>query len=390
MHHATFVPQALEAEIQDPFQQREILTLREIQTGLDEVSVTKRRLVRVCKTWKDLAIPILYSAIIVHSITALRRLFRALHRVISQNPSMACGMWVRRLDIVFDDKLWQQLELERSDLPIELMAAFRRMPRLEILAMKMPRNDQMPEIWETIFLDHLRYNLPSLRILHWPKSQVYGQGTRNWMLMLDQSPHIIACPGICLTIAEDMLLDFASLLSRLTYVKACFDHNTLPIPPQPLAVNPISECHVTWGHPLPANSLSMFGSLIARLSLDVVQGHNLEVVMSGVIRSCPALRQMVLHMEDWSNFGDLVSLPERLEHLGLVSKKIQHQKFYYSLMTDTMQKIIAPKLTVIKFISGRNVGDLHKHPRALAQMVTICNNRKVWLWDHTGTPMIML
>jgi hypothetical protein len=402
MDQATFVPQALEAFVHDPFQRREIMTLRQIQAGLDAVSLTKRRLVLVCKTWKSLAVPILYSSIIVHTVTGLQKLISALHNNKLDDPNMTCGEWVRRLDLVFYDKFDGHMELETSPLAARLMAAFRRTPRLEMLAFRMPRDSYIHDVWESIFLDNLYNCLPSLRILHWPKI-VYHRRTPEWLNMLARAPNLTACHGLQLTLTEQNLDEYAQVLPRLTYASACFDvapaeatsQAVIQTPAQSSSAGSSLELHIGWGvwfnseAILPVGPLSAIGPLLRRLSIDVPETSELDDLLEPLSECCPQLHQLVLHMDSWFSFVGIsaLMLPETLQYLGLGSKRIQYKQIYYRQIVTVIETLSAPKLMAIKFISDRNTVDLRKHPRALQDMVAICYSRKIELWDHAGLTM---
>ncbi|TFY57687.1 hypothetical protein EVG20_g8438, partial [Dentipellis fragilis] len=142
--HATFVPYALNTNVDDPFASPGAPIDPESQTQqkLQAALATKRSLVLVCKRWHDLATPILYEAVAAqsdHSLQCLR------DTVVEMSHLSSTGTPVPRPRIRrFDLFRWQT---ERRKPSVRLLAdIFSRMPDLEIFSessfpMPMPGSD---------------------------------------------------------------------------------------------------------------------------------------------------------------------------------------------------------------------------------------------------------
>ena len=130
---AAFVPGALETDVCDPFETLQPLRfdmghqIKSLQIALD----TKLSLVRVCKRWRTLAMPILYEAVVIHGHDGLFSLCQDLNNPnLQQAPDL--GWWVRRMDLILHDLVGETEEFE-DDILSMIAHVFSRLPNLRIL-----------------------------------------------------------------------------------------------------------------------------------------------------------------------------------------------------------------------------------------------------------------
>ncbi|TFY53634.1 hypothetical protein EVG20_g10026 [Dentipellis fragilis] len=124
---ATFVPHIFDTDIADPidFPDAPIPFDKSAEDKLKASLVTKLALILVCKFWHDLAMPLLYQAVVARDNHSLRCLRDAIARP-ERLPTVPRGLRVRRLDLF----CWPEHEI---NLPLDvLIDLLSDLPHIEI------------------------------------------------------------------------------------------------------------------------------------------------------------------------------------------------------------------------------------------------------------------
>ncbi|TFY57690.1 hypothetical protein EVG20_g8440 [Dentipellis fragilis] len=128
--HATFVPHAFDVNSGDPFDIAGAPLPHDgtIQKNLIASLSTKRSLVLVCKSWHELAMPLLYQAVAAGSNSSLQSLRNTLARFASADPSIRRPR-VHRLDLF----RWSPFVLSSKQASANLISIFPYLYDLKII-----------------------------------------------------------------------------------------------------------------------------------------------------------------------------------------------------------------------------------------------------------------
>ncbi len=104
---ATFVPNAFDKDVPDPFSYPAPLSQDEIQDQMRRSLKTKRSLVLVCKLWNELSTRFLYEAVYIGLTKTLRTLDTLLAKDLDDEETSrtksAMKLWTKRLDFAIRD-----------------------------------------------------------------------------------------------------------------------------------------------------------------------------------------------------------------------------------------------------------------------------------------------
>ncbi|KAG5634904.1 hypothetical protein H0H81_000364 [Sphagnurus paluster] len=334
--------------------------------------VTKRYLVRVCKTWNRWANEFLYECIYLGRCRSLPALLNTLTKSHHERPGSHAdpsrGWWTKRLDIAIrHDRAMDEIA------PISKM--FNYLPNLDIINIKGFFSWILPELKKSCG--------PSLRVFKWCEAITIHEEWHNFLFQLTNL-RMLHCPF--------------SQPEKPTPTNFTFPHleSIYAVSPRdiPNAEYP-SLRHLIIG----GSTTDQWHPFLER------QGAKLEVIqlvlhlitlsqidLTTITTACPNLVRLDLSTDRWSLFThiswDLVA-PASIRILGLQSRAKQSNSRGYTALFSTLEKMICgSKLEYIQLIDRGNATDLRdKHPRALKRGVEMLQRKGLVLRDHEGLLM---
>ncbi|TFY56243.1 hypothetical protein EVG20_g9003 [Dentipellis fragilis] len=312
---ATFVPHAFDTDASDPFHVlgTPITFDPSTQVILQSALATKWSLVLVCKSWNDLATPLLYQAVAVRSDRGLQSLRDTLTKRtqrISPTGSFTSALRVQRLDLF----RWSPSPNTTTDILIDV---FQHLPDLEIFCASTRFHDSR-EIQSCV--------------------QAFIANCAASMRKCVLSP-----------LSEVSQSEYEHLISRCPQLSHLFipwphweNSSTFPTFPDSLTFLSIDRPLQTQSRPFPSlqhvyvQLLPEFSDIDKMETVFIIQGPYLRTVefhMSSAdawtdlslyfdfcTRYCPNLVHLILIMDDWEYDSDEVpslSIPATVTHLGL-------------------------------------------------------------------------
>ena len=394
---AAFVPGALETDVCDPFETLQPLRfdmghqIKSLQMALD----TKLSLVRVCKRWRTLAMPILYEAVVIHGHDGLFSLCQDLNNPnLQQAPDL--GWWVRRMDLILHDLVGETEEFE-DDILSMIAHVFSRLPNLRILVISinastiedMDVDDDSPPnrpIVDLICGTIGAHCMPSLRRLSWeseprPDGRIFtallGRQLNLQTVMIGGGDGADICPA---TLPQLPYLDFITLIhgDNGHGVSGTASFHTL------------RQVHIRWVDE-DFDCIQQFLAFQAPrlttsyISLHETTGDSLYPVLE---RNCPNLSRLVLIGLVWRDFlhdEPKLPFPSRITHLGISCKQSRASDQVYSNLLTWIVARMPRSIRIIRFMDASVSEDLrHRHSGILAHALSQFSSSNIRVEDNEG------
>lgn len=422
--HATFVQGAFETDIPDPFALPESQrpTTRDVHAGLRGALVTKRHLTRVCKTWRALATPILYRALMVRKVCvlpSLREILQVSRRradaeeASTEGGESSClrvvlGACTRRLDIVIgtafdrhgrDEALFSlmedvarclsQLEIftvncqnwlnfrRGLDVSSSIVAAMREVcaPSLRVLEWTNESEERVGGPWA-----ELAVAAPNLRVFRVPVR--LGNAPNQAHHFHDGKPPSLEISSVC-HLASCSLVD---VHDADPHVPMSWGNHNMEI-----------RLDISWSHGLrPSGMLQCFGSKVSRLVVSVRSTLRSDWLLT-IGLMCPSVQQLVIILDTDqtlritpSSTGP-IKLPPSVTHLGLQFRnKYPGPRDDYRILVKQFEGMRAPSLRVARLMDKKTVVHFLRvapgHFEKLASLLKVLNVR---LEDQNGEELVM-
>ncbi|ETW78179.1 hypothetical protein HETIRDRAFT_164154 [Heterobasidion irregulare TC 32-1] len=395
---ATFVPGALEADVSDPFEASQPLKfdmghqIKSLQMALD----TKYSLVRVCKRWRTLAMPILYEAVSIHGLDGLYSVYQDLRNPnLQQAPDL--GWWVRRMDLTLHDLVGEFEEIEDSVLSM-IAYVFSRLPNLQILVVSidtsavedMDVDDDSPPnrpIVDLVCGTIGAHCMPSLRMLSWESEPRPDSGIITALLgkqlylqtvMIGGGDGADICPA---TLPQLPYLDFITLIHGDNEGHGISGTASFPA---------LRQVHIRWIDE-DFDCIRQFLAFQAPrlttsyISLNETTGDSLYPVLE---MNCPNLSHLILIGLVWRDFlhdEPKLPFPSRVTHLGISCKQLRaSDQEYINLFTWIIARMHR-SIRIIRFMDASVSEDLrHRHSGILAHALLPFAGSNIRVEDNEG------
>lgn len=395
---AAFVPGALETDVCDPFETLQPLKfdmghhIESLQMALD----TKLSLVRVCKRWRTLAMPILYEAVSIHGFDGLFSLCQDLNNPNLQ-PAPDLGWWVRRMDLTLNDLVGESEETE-DDVLAMIAHALGRLPNLRILVVSidtsavedMDVDDDSPpnRPIADLVCDAIGANcMPSLRRLSWesiprPDGRIFttllGTQPNLRTVMIGGSDGADICPG---SLPQLPHLDFITLIHGDDEGHGVSGSASFPT---------LRQVHIRWVDE-DFDCIRQFLAFQAPrlttsyISLHETTGDSLYPVLE---TNCQNLSRLVLFGLKWRDFlheEPMLPFPSRVTHLGISCKQTRASDQEYGALFTWIIARMHQSIRMIRFMDASVSEDLrHRHSGILAHALSQFSGRNIRVEDSEG------
>ncbi|KAA1477693.1 hypothetical protein DENSPDRAFT_844875 [Dentipellis sp. KUC8613] len=367
--HATFVPHAFDADAGDPFDVAGAPLPHDgtIQKDLIASLSTKWSLALVCKSWHELATPLLYQAVAAGSDKSLQSLCDALARFASADLPIRRPR-VRRLDLF----RWSPFVLSSKQASANLISIFTYLPDLEIIC-----GHSFPSELADLnsYMQALVVNCGhSLR-----KCSLYSPfiSRDDCVALLTRCPrlahlYILRHPR---PRKQSYSLQDIPKQNNLTFLSL-----DLPLSQHQEPLHPIpslQHVHILLQNPPylgVEDFLSVQGPHLRTIQLNAQRfstQENIQVYFDFFGEYCPKLVHLIIICESWSQLFPPVSLPPTVTHLGVFAtgECASNGLAEYLERTGNLanQRTIP---VVIKWLNSSTKGDLERPlidvaPRAL-------------------------
>ncbi|KAG6831521.1 hypothetical protein H0H92_009789 [Tricholoma furcatifolium] len=345
--------------------------------------VTKRHVVRVCKTWNVWTTPHLYENVYLGRFKSLRPLLDALQRT-QKTPGIGhahpLGWWTKRLDIAIRDRELSFDSLQDASCLIALIVEC--FPNLNVVCF--PSDNHCVLIYpERILSSIANTSGAKLQAVVW-QSTVDPPVFDDWRAFLDKAANIKMLRS------PDHELQ-GSPPPKLNYLE------TLQVGDQTLLGDYPSLrrliCEVA-PEPSWSDAIQLYGPRLEHLQLNIRDLFTLTPVMDLVSIHCPRLVRLDLSVNDWLVVGlhmpgDELRPPPTIKVLGLQNTSIQaNAKSYRTLLNGLKQMHSTPALASIQFIDSGNAKDfVQKHRRLMLTGIAMLKRKGLELRDHEGILM---
>lgn len=365
----TLVSGSLDPAIEDPFdsveprQWRNRLTktgIRDEQRAIRDSLITKRYIVRVCKQWHALGMPLLYQSIVVGKARALDPLLDILRRSqdsIGSGDDRDCshplGWWTRRFDLLLPKNVpLEGKAVKNIDEIISLLSnlsifVLNKMPALRNVRTDFPltMNTSRVTIDEALHLSSLS-------------------------TMFEEA--LVADPGSDITSTT-----FTSFPAFATF--PAFRH-----------LHFRAEFFVSW-HPSRSPYMLAHGAELTTLYLgctELFNQHSFLALFSS--EHCPRLVHLIIVCQSWDLLRGL-RIPPQVARLGLLCESSQATDAVYNLVFDVLEGVMdppTPSLRVVRFLNPRGSVDLKdRHRKVLLRGLDWLGRYDLRVEDHEGKDM---
>lgn len=420
--HATFTAVGFSTEPPDPF----LLPEAQRPSTEDAVSVLctalvmKRTLVRVCKAWYALAMPLLYRAIFVgklHVVPALKATLAASSAAAERTAwkgkgkAVPLGMYTRRLDFSVRSEFDVSSEgRDRSHFAL-LASIVAYLPHLQIFMARYAY--WLDQSWGknvsvAVASALQRTSAASLRVLEW-SNDVQHRRQDVWYELAAACPNlrILRSPprrattwfGGELSSVRISPQAFRQIRSISWSEKPDFSEmsqSTVPDAndaPVELLFSYTGKANVS-DAVRRSTMLNVYGPRIHRLvfSASDVTGSLENVVLRTLLPRCPKLVQLVLVLEceNWRMLGGRgraaeIRLPSSMTHLGLQFIHFPTRESLFWHLMDDLLAIQMPGLSVLRIMDSRSLQELTSlYTSTFARLKKTMNERGVLVEDPDG------
>lgn len=409
---AILVPGSLDPNAEDPFDcseprhWRNRLTSHGICEEQDRIRrslVTKRYIIRVCKQWYALGIPLLYESIFVGRQRYLELLLDTLRRspghASPDSGSLQLGWWTRRLDFRMRDIPPEgSLGKASEDTIVEIFAL---LPRLSIFVSGSAHSAQSCFKMTLDMSLHLANACSqTLQMISWNNAQA-----KNWVRYHPELTSMVLERLLALrtlhtdfTFMNDVTQVAANTSPQLNFLTTSFPLDFLladnQVAPAFLALRQLyiqADFGDGW-YPSRSPFLIAHGASLTALYLHYSEGDNIRGSFLPLMSSqyCPRLVHLVLVCPNWMVLHDL-RIPRQITHLGLLCTKAQAMNVVYDDLFRTLVTVMSPPtplLRVIRFLDPRGAVDLRNHHRkALRRGLSRLASYDLRVEDHEGNDM---
>lgn len=377
----TEVPGALPPDLFLPQYHGREISPREMQEHIRRSMRMKRKLVRICKLWYRLAIPLLWRCIVTHDAHPMGPLYRALSGI-NNDPRdvgfQAKGNFVRRLDLDIS------IDQERVATALRILPLLPELSVLVIFSTAIDTHRAVPDSVLVSAMKHCSTNLlffqlallqpraegepltmlfskaPKLRVIDYPP----GAGSGS---LLAPSP-MRSVTTITASVAEQLLHDSDILPALKELIVYPLDFNTID---QVLAVH---------------------GRKLIRVSLRLRGVHGFGVPpLSYFYAHCPRLETFFVELSDWYPLPSLAT-PETplppIRRLEVRSTTFNSSAAAWETLMLGIANLYRPKLKIIQFVDARNTIDLReRNPRKLRCLFEHFSSSGLTFLDNIGLPI---
>lgn len=387
-YHATYVPDIFIPEIYKHSGGLGYLFNRDHYPLIRRSLLTRRYLVRVCKTWWHLATPFLYRSIFIGRGRCLSSLASALAFsargkgvVLGERP---LGSFTERLDIAMRDK-----SQAHGNTDLELLAeVIRCLPNLAIVSVNVRTNQYGSLAMPDIVMDALAYVAPSLKIIDWATRRLLPplDGLHD-VVTATQHLRILRCPY---SLTGRTTAKAICTLSSCTTLAVPLDDMFYRMTPTQLpALRELSyHCLVLAQQPLFIPFMKSHGSKLTSVHLywPGYIAHTNDPI-KGLATHCPNLRRLTIILGIWESFDAESFKPISVDFLGLRCRQNQSSTRSYKFVISALERLKdeMPALRTVRFTSSFNVNELLKnHRKALVHALELFKGSKLRLEDHEG------
>ncbi|KAH7911909.1 hypothetical protein BJ138DRAFT_859315 [Hygrophoropsis aurantiaca] len=375
-HFATHVPDILTPEIYHHSAFIGYIFNRRHHPAIRNSLVTKRHLVRVCKTWYILASPYLYKSVYLGRGRCLSSICSTVmtsaqgKAIISgSNP---LGWYTERLDVAMRDQ-----DSAHGDAELEFLAEIIRcMPNLAIVsfAARYPQygHKEMP----SSVMDALMSHALSLRVVDWSTDRlVPNESSYLELLRSATNLRILNC-FLASSSESDNCHAFNPSLQTLSLPDLFIDDGDYQIHlPSVHEVLFVGDDNL-WRK---NDFLKIYGANITSLHL-FPSNFDLRIYSE----HCPRLHSLIISVDEWVSLPLNLVLPP-VSYLGLRCDRYQASMSIYAhifAVLDSFRRS-APSLRVVQFVERQNVVDILKkfQIQRLLEQFKDCQFR---IEDHDG------
>ncbi|TFK45960.1 hypothetical protein OE88DRAFT_1080620 [Heliocybe sulcata] len=402
LESATLVPESThEDELYMPQSGR---SKRREDQALRDSLVTKRYIVRVCKSWRELASKFLYQTLVIgrgYTIPSLRdTLVNSQSAAGSSSGSRALGWYTRRLDLcvrgqthVRDATPYEELE--------HLAEIIRCLPNLAIFTVDVTTK-QYPDTMPASIMHALADTCgSSLQVLHWPDSgsrvgRVLDPKPDEWRMLLGRASSLRAlrCSDMLFSSrgydSHQREMPVLPLLTTLTVSNKVCKEYLGPVHPFPsLRHIRYHDCDSCLPHAW-RSLLQLYGDQLKTITLILhhfaadTQGH-LDLVRE----LCPHLETLLVCFRSWSRFTPHLWFPP-VPRIALMSAKPNSTTGDCMDMFASLSTMQAEEVHTVKIVHTRDIARLRSQkPEALARGLAKLHGCKFDLLDSDGTALRM-
>ena len=325
---ATEVPFALLPRTESPFNLPPRPTHKEMTAKLSRSLITKRYIVLVCKTWNEIATPLLYSAVLLRSTRGVTAAWNSFCDSAQNNAGVRLGQYVKRIDLSMRDSRIYHLASEQVAERQKLAEILQRLPNLSIFTVHTRlRGGDATCIAEAL----INTSANTLQTIEWGGGNAFSHvclSRTSWTKLVSSCPNLKSLDGPACRIFSTVLHEDA----RLSHLSMTHDNreveNVPPNPPTPLHIRygTIGEWSVT--HP---NTRACCSQAIS-LDVHFRNGDALHQLLT----QCPKLSQLILRIQSWFHVP-VLTLDPSITHLGLLVEQKQPE---LSLLVEGLGRLI--------------------------------------------------
>ncbi|EIM90314.1 uncharacterized protein STEHIDRAFT_119335 [Stereum hirsutum FP-91666 SS1] len=410
---ATLVPGSLDPDIEDPFdcseprRWRNRITkpgIRDEQEDIRDSLITKRYVVRVCKQWYTLGMPLLYQSIFVGRERMFATLLETLRR--SQNDivvgddnhhSHPLGWWTRRLDFRLRDS---PHNVSLGEMTVKVIdEIFSLLTNLSIFVLAHPpsRGEYYTAPY-SIAVSLFERCGSTLQMLSWGTSFRFEVGYDYAHLtaeILSKTPALRTVHG-----DFPVMMDTRAPIGSARHLTSLITFSQLPelVPsPDNTITFPalqqfyfIAELARDW-HPSRAPFMATLGANLTTLYIRYSSMSNVYSPLSSFSSEYyPRLVHLIIICSNWTRLEGL-RIPPQMTHLGLLCEMSQNSDAVYEEVFMVLRQVMTPptpSLRIVRFLNPRGTNDLRdRHRKVLLRGLRWLALHDLRVEDHEGRDM---
>ncbi|THV01382.1 hypothetical protein K435DRAFT_963512 [Dendrothele bispora CBS 962.96] len=338
--------------------------------------ILKRRLLLVCKAWRDLATPFLYEHLTLEHCRniplLLQTLLNSRRRCLNLEEEKPLGWWTKRLDVYLrEDHSSNSVDVTRS-----IGDILYYLPNLAIVTF---RSD---EYWNynlpPTFTSNLQKMGSSIRVLNW-QSLGFSPKVGTHRSVLTSTPNLTSLQLHWLAFTGNPVLSLPILPHLRTLSLNRFSdpiNIPFPVPPETelttnlfpaltqLKLAPaqlVDDRHIR-------SIMRLCSSTLSSISLYSDENSRLKSILNSLPRVCPNVTSLTLRTYQVMTTFDF-SLPPSVRVLALSFWEVQARNWVYLSLAEGLTSLKGDNLKVIR-IDDRNTTDFRDKHRSVAQTLT--------------------